>query len=177
MNEYGYQKPRFDAFIEFKPSKAFLQDVLRELRSQSAALTQDQQGLPEWADWVKEELKQRQKPIISRIKQIQYRLKSFERTGSWEAPKLEGRITDQDIAKAKEVPITNFYDGRLKPAGKNRMMGSCLWHTDNTPSFVIYLNQNSFSCYSCNVSGDVITFIRKQQNLDFIGAIKFLLNK
>jgi DNA primase len=59
-------------------------------------------------------------------------------------------------------------------------MGLCPFHAggmERTPSFVIYLEQNSWHCYSCGEGSDVIGLVMKLQNLKFIDAIKFILNK
>jgi hypothetical protein len=80
------------------------------------------------------------------------------------------KITEQDIARAKEVPISNF----LKV---NRMgFASCPFHKDLHPSLKVYKN-NRWYCFSCNSGTDAINFIQKQHNLTFLEAVKFLLNK
>lgn len=61
----------------------------------------------------------------------------------------------------------------LKSDGRNKKC-LCLFHSEKTPSMIIYDDTQSFYCFGCNSGGDVITFIMKIENLDYIEAIKFL---
>lgn len=64
----------------------------------------------------------------------------------------------------------------LKRKGRN-MVGLCPFHGEKTPSFNIYTENNSFYCFGCGAGGDVITFIMKIENLDYIEAVKFLAER
>ena len=57
------------------------------------------------------------------------------------------------------------------------MVGLCPFHGEKTPSFNIYTENGSFYCFGCGVGGDVITFIMKIENLDYIDAVKFLAQR
>ena len=113
------------------------------------------------------------KGIQRRVKRLVFLRYRIER-GENPPPEPVARITDQDVGRAKEVPIDTFYTGKLKRIG-NRHIGKCEFHADATPSMSIYHKQNSFYCYSCNVGGDVIAFVMKQQDIEFIPAVKFIL--
>ncbi len=64
----------------------------------------------------------------------------------------------------------------LKRRGRN-MIGFCPFHSEKTPSFNIYPENGSFYCFGCGVGGDVITFIMKIENLDYIEAVKLLATR
>ena len=64
----------------------------------------------------------------------------------------------------------------LKRRGRN-MVGLCPFHGEKTPSFNIYTENGSFYCFGCGVGGDVITFVMKIENLDYIEAVKFLAQR
>lgn len=64
----------------------------------------------------------------------------------------------------------------LKRKGRN-MVGLCPFHGEKTPSFNIYTENNSFYCFGCGAGGDVITFIMKIENLDYIEAVRFLAQR
>ena len=51
----------------------------------------------------------------------------------------------------------------LKRAGSN-LKGLCPFHSEKSPSFTVYPNDNSFYCFGCGAGGDVITFIKKKEN-------------
>ena len=47
----------------------------------------------------------------------------------------------------------------------------CPFHKEDTASLKIYPATNTFHCFGCGVSGDVISFVRKFHNLDFGQAL------
>ena len=65
---------------------------------------------------------------------------------------------------------------QLKRRGRN-LVGLCPFHGEKTPSFNIYTENGSFYCFGCGVGGDVITFVMKIENLDYIEAVKFLAQR
>ena len=64
----------------------------------------------------------------------------------------------------------------LRRRGRN-MVGLCPFHGEKTPSFNIYTENGSFYCFGCGVGGDVISFIMKIENLDYVDAVKFLAQR
>ncbi|MGI6274391.1 MAG: DNA primase [Acutalibacteraceae bacterium] len=73
------------------------------------------------------------------------------------------------------VDIVSSYVN-LKRRGKN-MVGLCPFHNEKSPSFNVYTENGSFYCFGCGAGGDVITFIRKIENLDYIEAVKLLAQR
>ncbi|MGN0573423.1 MAG: DNA primase [Acutalibacteraceae bacterium] len=59
----------------------------------------------------------------------------------------------------------------LKRRGKT-LVGLCPFHNEKTPSFTVYPESNSFYCYGCGAGGDIISFVRRTDNLDYIEAVK-----
>ncbi|MCQ2475792.1 MAG: DNA primase [Clostridia bacterium] len=59
----------------------------------------------------------------------------------------------------------------LKRRGKT-LTGLCPFHNEKTPSFTVYPDTRSFYCFGCGAGGDVITFIRRIENLDYVEAVK-----
>ncbi len=64
----------------------------------------------------------------------------------------------------------------LKRAGKN-LKGLCPFHNEKTPSFTVYPESSSFYCFGCGVGGDIFTFTRLIENLDYVEAIKLLAER
>lgn len=65
---------------------------------------------------------------------------------------------------------------QLKRRGRN-LIGLCPFHGEKTPSFNIYTEDGHFYCFGCGAGGDVITFIMKIENLDYLEAVKFLAQR
>ncbi len=64
----------------------------------------------------------------------------------------------------------------LKRAGSN-MQGLCPFHSEKTPSFIVFPATQSFRCFGCGAGGDVFEFVKKSENLDFYGALEFLAKR
>ncbi len=64
----------------------------------------------------------------------------------------------------------------LKRAGRN-FKACCPFHHEKTPSFVVNPDKQIFHCFGCGVGGNVISFVMKQDRLDFPEAIRVLAQK
>lgn len=65
---------------------------------------------------------------------------------------------------------------QLKRRGKN-LVGLCPFHNEKTPSFTVYPENGSFYCFGCGAGGEVVSFIRRAENLDFTEAVRFLCDR
>lgn len=64
----------------------------------------------------------------------------------------------------------------LKKTGRS-FVGLCPFHNEKTPSFHVYPDNQSFYCFGCSVGGDVITFVKLAEGLEFIDAVKYLAER
>ena len=53
----------------------------------------------------------------------------------------------------------------------------CPFHSEKTPSCTLFPETQSFYCFGCGAGGDVITFIMKIENLEYMEALRFLAQK
>ena len=61
---------------------------------------------------------------------------------------------------------------------KGRLYGGlCPFHNEKTPSFYVYPDTQSFYCFGCGAGGDVITFTKQINNLDYVEAVKMLAGR
>lgn len=65
---------------------------------------------------------------------------------------------------------------QLKRKGRT-LWGLCPFHSEKTPSFTVSPDNGLFHCFGCGAGGDVITFIRKIENLDYPEAIQLLCER
>lgn len=64
----------------------------------------------------------------------------------------------------------------IKPSGTN-YKGLCPFHGEKTPSFYINTSKQIYKCFGCGEGGDVINFVMRIENLDFMDAVKLLANR
>lgn len=73
-----------------------------------------------------------------------------------------------------ESTISSYVN--LKRAGRISK-GLCPFHGEKTASFTVYPDTQSYYCFGCGNGGDVITFIKNIENLDYLDAVKFLADR
>jgi DNA primase len=61
----------------------------------------------------------------------------------------------------------------LRKAGA-RYIGRCPFHEERTPSFSVNATDKLYYCFGCGAKGDLITFVRETEQLDFAGAVEWL---
>jgi DNA primase len=89
------------------------------------------------------------------------------------------RIKDESVERVKTameiLPLVEDVV-RLRKAGST-YKGLCPFHQERTPSFTVSPARGTFKCFGCGEGGDAITFVRKTENLDYIGAIEHLARR
>jgi len=88
-------------------------------------------------------------------------------------------ILDEDIERVREASdivalVTEHL--QLKRVG-SRWTGLCPFHTEKSPSFSVNAEQGLYYCFGCGAKGDVITFVREIEHLDFAGAVERLAGR
>ena len=73
-----------------------------------------------------------------------------------------------------ETIISSYVN--IKRAGRISK-GLCPFHGEKTPSFTVYPDTQSYYCFGCGNGGDVVTFIKNIENLDYLDAVKFLADR
>lgn len=84
-------------------------------------------------------------------------------------------MTDVELIKSK-IDIVEFLSDyiQLKKAGRN-YKALCPFHSEKTPSFVVSVDRQTWHCFgACAMGGDVIKFLEKWENIDFLEALKIL---
>jgi len=61
----------------------------------------------------------------------------------------------------------------LKKAG-SRFKGLCPFHQEKSPSFHVNPDMGVYKCFGCGKSGDLITFVRETEGLNFLETIETL---
>jgi DNA primase len=85
-------------------------------------------------------------------------------------------VVDEIKERLDIVEVVSSYVA-LKKAGRN-YKGICPFHAEKTPSFVVFPDTQSWHCFgACGTGGDIFTFVMRQENQDFAGALSLLAQR
>lgn len=88
-------------------------------------------------------------------------------------------ILDEDVARVREtsdIVAVMSEHVQLKRVGR-RWQGLCPFHQEKTASFSVNQELGLYRCFGCGAKGDVITFVREVEHLDFPAAVELLAAK
>ena len=85
-------------------------------------------------------------------------------------------IVDEDVERvrlASDLVDVVSKHVALRKVGR-RWTGLCPFHAEQTPSFSVNGEDGLYYCFGCQARGDVITFVREVEHLDFVAAVEWL---
>jgi len=82
----------------------------------------------------------------------------------------------EDVKAAADIVAVISGRTQLRKAGP-RYVGRCPFHEERTPSFSVNPVEKFYYCFGCGAKGDVITFVRETEQLDFAGAVEWLADR
>jgi DNA primase len=88
-------------------------------------------------------------------------------------------IVDEDIARVRAATDFVALAGEhlaLKRVGRG-YVGLCPFHGEKSPSFSVNAELGLYYCFGCQARGDVITFVRETEHLDFVEAVELLAGR
>jgi len=88
---------------------------------------------------------------------------------------ISPELLDQIRTASDIVDIIGGYIP-LKKAGTN-FVALCPFHREKSPSFNVNAQRQIFHCFGCHKGGDVISFVREYENLNFFEAVKRLAER
>jgi len=90
-------------------------------------------------------------------------------------PKFSREFISEVMDKNDIVDIISTYV-KLKKTGGS-LKGLCPFHNEKTPSFSVSPDKQLFYCFGCGVGGNVLDFVIKRENLDFVEAVTSLAER
>jgi DNA primase len=90
------------------------------------------------------------------------------------------RIKDssvRDVVAAADMVEVVSLRTPLRRASGSRFTGRCPFHEEKTPSFSVNPVDKLYYCFGCGKGGDVISFVRETESLDFVGAVEWLAER
>lgn len=88
-------------------------------------------------------------------------------------------FSEEDIRKVRDAnDLVELFSERsvVRQRGKDYWC-CCPFHQEKTPSCKIDPATQTWHCFGCGEGGDVITFVRKIDDLDFVDAVRFLARR
>lgn len=89
------------------------------------------------------------------------------------------RISDEMISNiCDENDIIDYVSQyvQLKKSGRD-YSGLCPFHNEKTPSFHVSREKQLFHCFGCGASGNLVQFVMRTENLDFVDALRHLADR
>ncbi len=83
----------------------------------------------------------------------------------------------RDVTGAADMVEVVSGRTQLRRASGSRFTGRCPFHEERTPSFSVNPAEKLYYCFGCGKGGDLISFVRETENLDFVGAIEWLAER
>ena len=85
------------------------------------------------------------------------------------------RFSDEFLTELRSRVDIEELVGRyteIRHRGSRTPVALCPFHTEKTPSFVIYRENQSYYCFGCGAGGDAITFVKNIERLDYVEAVR-----
>ena len=86
------------------------------------------------------------------------------------------QATIEQVRNASDIVDVIGSFVKLKRAGTN-FIGLCPFHNEKTPSFNVSPSRQIFHCFGCHKGGDVFTFLREFENLNFVEVVQRLAER
>src|SRR5579864_3877076 len=85
---------------------------------------------------------------------------------------FHGSVSAEIQAKVDLLAYVSQYV-TLRKRGRE-YVGLCPFHSEKTPSFSLNAEKQVWHCYGCNAGGDLITFVKRYENVEFPDALRML---
>src|SRR5919202_4827538 len=86
------------------------------------------------------------------------------------------RASVEEVKAAADIVDVVSARTQLRKAGA-RYVGRCPFHEERTPSFSVNPQEKLFFCFGCGKGGDLISFVRETEQLDFAQAVERLADR
>lgn len=174
-NDYWWLTEVFPEEIQTykKALKKRAKDIDRIIFDLRTIITQEKlhrAGYPQ--DWILEYNVGVLESIISRLvtrkHHLSWQLKIVVKQDSYTNARLK-------LEQAKKIPINKILKLSIFRRSGSNYKTNCPLHDEKTPSFVVYVKQNSWHCFGqCSTGGDAIELVKRMQNCTFKQAVEFL---
>ncbi|MFH1140990.1 MAG: CHC2 zinc finger domain-containing protein, partial [Chloroflexota bacterium] len=86
-------------------------------------------------------------------------------------------LSDEIKERLDIVEVVGSYVPGLRKAGRS-YHALCPFHTERTPSFVVFPERQSWRCFgACATGGDVLSFVMRMEKMSFADTVKLLAQR
>lgn len=164
-----------DAYYVFIPNEAYVKDISDyHERGGDVLMLKDLAIQFKDINDIEQDMRKRRalwQPTFFHTQILKKKLQEEQKYIHKNLPPSHSQKFDNDKERARAIPISDFID--FRPHRK----ALCIFHNEKTPSMTYYPQTNTFYCWGCGRSGDVIDIIMKKENISFMDAISFLNKK
>jgi len=89
---------------------------------------------------------------------------------------MAGRDQVEEVKQKTDIVTIIGEHIDLKKAGRN-FKANCPFHGERTPSFMVSPELQIYKCFGCSETGDVFTFLEKQEGMEFYEALQYLAKR
>ena len=83
----------------------------------------------------------------------------------------------ESVKRAADMAAVVELRTQLRKGGGGELTGRCPFHDERTPSFWLNPSKQLYYCFGCGAKGDLISFVREMEGLDFAEAIEWLADR
>lgn len=80
------------------------------------------------------------------------------------------------ISSSTDIAELISGDVKLKPSSRG-YVGLCPFHNEDTPSFHVYTDTQSYYCFGCHKGGNIFTYVMTRENVSFPEALQILADR
>ena len=84
-------------------------------------------------------------------------------------------VIDEVKERLDIVDVVSSYV-QIKKAGRN-YKGLCPFHSEKTPSFIVFPETQTWKCFGCGAGGDVFSFVMQRENSEFGEVLRQLAER
>lgn len=164
-----------DALVELLATKTEQQKELSEEHNRLEA----KRDTPDFDEQLLSDVFVRYWAVSDDVEFLDKEIKKY--TNQQEIKKAGYEITEELITEVKDsisIPMMCKQQGiSMKRSGSDKVTILCPFHDEDSPSCMVYVEQDSWWCFGCGQGGDVLKFYMLLTELDFVPAMHQLVER
>ena len=85
------------------------------------------------------------------------------------------RLDAEELTRTRILSVSSPATRGLRKAGR-QYVGLCPFHSERHPSFYVEPDRKLWNCFGCGLGGDVLSFVMRVEDCNFVSALRFLVS-